>query len=99
MEPVQAVVLPRGKSLDQCAEVLQRRKQGKLDPGKSRKCQAKGSSRKPSHNVFDFLNEKLRGKSSGEKAGGGWHIAEGRGDSTVLVRFALRKNCHPHLKE
>uniref|UniRef100_A0A8V5H026 Zinc finger CCCH-type with G patch domain-containing protein n=1 Tax=Melopsittacus undulatus TaxID=13146 RepID=A0A8V5H026_MELUD len=70
VEPVQAVVLPRGKSLDQCAEVLQRRKQGKLDPGKARKCQAKGSSRKPSHNVFDFLNEKLRGKGSGEKAAG-----------------------------
>ncbi|XP_074776486.1 zinc finger CCCH-type with G patch domain-containing protein isoform X3 [Athene noctua] len=78
VEPVQAVVLPRGKSLDQCAEVLQKKKQGKLDPGKSRKCRAKGNSsgrspggsRKPSHNVFDFLNEKLRGKSSGEKAGG-----------------------------
>ncbi|NXF53448.1 ZGPAT protein, partial [Oceanites oceanicus] len=78
VEPVQAVVLPRGKSLDQCAEVLQKKKQGKLDPGKSRKCRAKGNSsgqspagrRKPSHNVFDFLNEKLRGKSTGEKAGG-----------------------------
>ncbi|NXO59959.1 ZGPAT protein, partial [Aramus guarauna] len=78
VEPVQAVVLPRGKSLDQCAEVLQKKKQGKLDPGKSRKCRAKGNSsgqsrvgsRKPSRNVFDFLNEKLRGKSSGEKAGG-----------------------------
>ncbi|NXL10417.1 ZGPAT protein, partial [Mesembrinibis cayennensis] len=78
VEPVQAVVLPRGKSLDQCAEVLQRKKQGKLDPGKSRKCRAKGNSsgqspagsRKPPRNVFDFLNEKLRGKSSGEKAGG-----------------------------
>ncbi|KAM6053846.1 zinc finger CCCH-type with G patch domain-containing protein [Chlamydotis macqueenii] len=78
VEPVQAVVLPRGKSLDQCAEVLQRKKQGKLDPGKSRKCRAKGNGsgqfpagrRKPPHNVFDFLNEKLRGKSSGEKAGG-----------------------------
>ncbi|KFZ66564.1 Zinc finger CCCH-type with G patch domain-containing protein [Antrostomus carolinensis] len=78
VEPVQAVVLPRGKSLDQCVEVLQRRKQGKLDPGKPRKCRAKGSgsgrspagSRKPPHNVFDFLNEKLRGKSTGEKAGG-----------------------------
>ncbi|XP_010292030.1 PREDICTED: zinc finger CCCH-type with G patch domain-containing protein isoform X1 [Phaethon lepturus] len=78
VEPVQAVVLPRGKSLDQCAEVLQKKKQGKLDPGKSRKCQAKGNSsgqspagsRKPPHNVFDFLNEKLRGKSTGEKAGG-----------------------------
>ncbi|XP_009471666.1 PREDICTED: zinc finger CCCH-type with G patch domain-containing protein isoform X1 [Nipponia nippon] len=78
VEPVQAVVLPRGKSLDQCAEVLQKKKQGKLDPGKSRKGRAKGNSsgqspagsRKPPRNVFDFLNEKLRGKSTGEKAGG-----------------------------
>ncbi|NXQ94758.1 ZGPAT protein, partial [Sagittarius serpentarius] len=78
VEPVQAVVLPRGKSLDQCAEVLQKKKQGKVDPGKSRKCRAKGNSsgqspagsRKPPRNVFDFLNEKLRGKGAGEKAGG-----------------------------
>uniref|UniRef100_A0A8C3C8I9 Zinc finger CCCH-type with G patch domain-containing protein n=1 Tax=Cairina moschata TaxID=8855 RepID=A0A8C3C8I9_CAIMO len=78
VEPVQAVVLPRGKSLDQCAEVLQKKKQGRLDPGNSKKCRAKGNntgrasagSRKPPRNVFDFLNEKLRGKSSGEKAGG-----------------------------
>ncbi|KFQ30604.1 Zinc finger CCCH-type with G patch domain-containing protein [Mesitornis unicolor] len=73
VEPVQAVVLPRGKSLDQCIEVLQRKKQGKLDPGKSRKCRAKGNGsggRKPPRNVFDFLNEKLQGKSAGEKAGG-----------------------------
>ncbi|XP_013808672.2 zinc finger CCCH-type with G patch domain-containing protein [Apteryx mantelli] len=78
VEPVQAVVLPRGKSLDQCAEVLQKKKQGKLDTGKPRKCRGKGNStgqspagsRKPPRNVFDFLNEKLRGKSTGEKAGG-----------------------------
>ncbi|NXO00995.1 ZGPAT protein, partial [Rhinopomastus cyanomelas] len=78
VEPVQAVVLPRGKSLDQCAEVLQRKKQGKLEPGKSRKGRAKGNgsgqssvgSRRPHRNVFDFLNENLRGKSSVEKAGG-----------------------------
>ncbi|NXK92541.1 ZGPAT protein, partial [Formicarius rufipectus] len=76
VEPVQAVVLPRGKSLDQCAEVLQKKKQGKPDTGKSRKCRAKGNSlgqsggRKPSRNVFDFLNEKLRGKNAGDKAGG-----------------------------
>lgn len=76
VEPVQAVVLPRGKSLDQCAEVLQKKKQGKLEPGKSRKGRAKGSSsgqpggRKAPRNVFDFLNEKLRGKSAGDKAGG-----------------------------
>ncbi|XP_072206123.1 zinc finger CCCH-type with G patch domain-containing protein [Excalfactoria chinensis] len=78
VEPVQAVVLPRGKSLDQCAEVLQRKKQGRLDPGNSKKSRAKGNntgrspagSRKPPRNVFDFLNEKLRGKNTGEKAGG-----------------------------
>ncbi|NXI63091.1 ZGPAT protein, partial [Anseranas semipalmata] len=78
VEPVQAVVLPRGKSLDQCAEVLQKKKQGRLDPGNLKKCRAKGNntgrssagSRKPPRNVFDFLNEKLRGKSTGEKAGG-----------------------------
>lgn len=78
VEPVQAVVLPRGKSLDQCIEVLQKKKQGKLDAGRSRKCRAKGDSsgqssagsRKPSRNVFDFLNEKLRGKGTGEKSGG-----------------------------
>ncbi|NXC46179.1 ZGPAT protein, partial [Penelope pileata] len=78
VEPVQAVVLPRGKSLDQCAEVLQKKKQGRLEPGNSKKCRAKGNnagqspagSRKPPRNVFDFLNEKLRGKGAGEKAGG-----------------------------
>ncbi|KAI1233443.1 hypothetical protein IHE44_0004620 [Lamprotornis superbus] len=76
VEPVQAVVLPRGKSLDQCAEVLQKKKQGKLEPGKSRKCRAKGSNpgqpggRKAPRNVFDFLNDKLRGKSAGDKTGG-----------------------------
>ncbi|NXX75470.1 ZGPAT protein, partial [Urocolius indicus] len=73
VEPVQAVVLPRGKSLDQCAEVLQRRSQGKVPPSRGRggKCRAKGSAgpRRP-HNVFDFLNEKLRGKGSGDKAAG-----------------------------
>ncbi|NXS57035.1 ZGPAT protein, partial [Brachypteracias leptosomus] len=79
VEPVQAVVLPRGKSLDQCAEVLQKKKEGKLDPGRPRKGRAKGGrgsgqpqvgGHKPPRNVFDFLNEKLRGKGAGEKAGG-----------------------------
>ncbi|KFQ27986.1 Zinc finger CCCH-type with G patch domain-containing protein [Merops nubicus] len=78
VEPVQAVVLPRGKSLDQCAEVLQKRQQGKLEPGRPRRGQGKGGGsgrapaggRKPPRNVFDFLNEKLRGQGAGEKAGG-----------------------------
>ncbi|NXR09531.1 ZGPAT protein, partial [Semnornis frantzii] len=78
VEPVQAVVLPRGKSLDQCAEVLQKRREGKLAPGRGRKSRGQGGSsgqcpaggRRPSRNVFDFLNDKLRGKSSGDKAAG-----------------------------
>ncbi|XP_064023652.1 zinc finger CCCH-type with G patch domain-containing protein [Pogoniulus pusillus] len=78
VEPVQAVVLPRGKSLDQCAEVLQKRKEGKLAPGKGRRRRGQGGSsgqcpaggRRPPRNVFDFLNDKLRGKSSGDKAAG-----------------------------
>ncbi|KFP31153.1 Zinc finger CCCH-type with G patch domain-containing protein [Colius striatus] len=78
VEPVQAVVLPRGKSLDQCAEVLQRRSQGKVPLGRGRKRRAKGSAgpRQPPHNVFDFLNEKLRGKGHGEEAGGGLALPE-----------------------
>ncbi|NXN14174.1 ZGPAT protein, partial [Indicator maculatus] len=82
VEPVQAVVLPRGKSLDQCAEVLQQRRQGQLAPGRRRQCPGQcpgqgGSSgrcppggRKAPRDVFDFLNEKLRGKSSGDRAAG-----------------------------
>ncbi|KAJ1122832.1 hypothetical protein NDU88_001305 [Pleurodeles waltl] len=70
VEPVQTVVLPKGKSLDQCAEILQRRREGKLMPRKPMKRHRKGSSyagrkpakRQPSRNVFDFLNEKLEGR-------------------------------------
>ncbi|XP_067410149.1 zinc finger CCCH-type with G patch domain-containing protein [Emydura macquarii macquarii] len=75
VEPVQAIVLPKGKSLDQCAEILQKKK---LDPVKSRKRRVKANhagrpsagSRKPARNVFDFLNEKLQGRGSGEQDGG-----------------------------
>ncbi|XP_053169664.1 zinc finger CCCH-type with G patch domain-containing protein [Hemicordylus capensis] len=78
VEPVLAVVLPKGKSLDQCAEILQKKKEGKRDPAKPKKRRAKGKgatrpsarSPKPSHNVFDFLNEKLQGKDSSEQEGG-----------------------------
>ncbi|XP_063003287.1 zinc finger CCCH-type with G patch domain-containing protein [Elgaria multicarinata webbii] len=77
VEPVLAVVLPKGKSLDQCAEILQKKREGKLDPAKPRRRRAKGSraprlprqSPKP-RNVFDFLNEKLQGKDASEQEGG-----------------------------
>ncbi|XP_054835087.1 zinc finger CCCH-type with G patch domain-containing protein [Eublepharis macularius] len=79
VEPVLAVVLPKGKSLDQCAEILQKKREGKLDPAKPKRRRAKGSGatqssarrpKPPKRNVFDFLNEKLQGRDSGEQPGG-----------------------------
>ncbi|XP_015267711.1 PREDICTED: zinc finger CCCH-type with G patch domain-containing protein [Gekko japonicus] len=70
VEPVSAVVLPKGKSLDQCAEILQKKREGKLDTAKPKRRRAKGSGagrasprtpKPPRRNVFDFLNEKLQG--------------------------------------
>ncbi|XP_075032725.1 zinc finger CCCH-type with G patch domain-containing protein [Mixophyes fleayi] len=64
VEPVQAVVLPKGKSLDQCLELQQRKHKGGQNPPKARR---KRPSKLPAvrqginapRNVFDFLNEKL----------------------------------------
>ncbi|XP_077192058.1 zinc finger CCCH-type with G patch domain-containing protein [Paroedura picta] len=79
VEPVLAVVLPKGKSLDQCAEILQKKREGKLDPAKPKRRRAKGSGagrpsarvpKPPRRNVFDFLNEKLQGQGAEEKPGG-----------------------------
>ncbi|XP_065749110.1 zinc finger CCCH-type with G patch domain-containing protein isoform X1 [Phocoena phocoena] len=69
VEPIHAVVLPRGKSLDQCAEILQKRTRGS-QAGASRppKCRGRGGGprgRPPSRSVFDFLNEKLKGGAPG----------------------------------
>uniref|UniRef100_A0A384BUW9 Zinc finger CCCH-type with G patch domain-containing protein n=1 Tax=Ursus maritimus TaxID=29073 RepID=A0A384BUW9_URSMA len=66
VEPIHAVVLPRGKSLDQCAEILQKRTRGR-EPGAQRppKCQGRGGARPPPRNVFDFLNEKLQCRAPG----------------------------------
>ncbi|KAM5304768.1 zinc finger CCCH-type with G patch domain-containing protein isoform 1-T2 [Glossophaga mutica] len=69
VEPVHAVVLPRGKSLDQCAEVLQRRARGgQAGPSRPPKGRGRGGGpggRPPPRDVFDFLNEKLKGQASG----------------------------------
>lgn len=74
VEPVMAVVLPKGKSLDQCAELTQRRTQSKAAkdgtqtrrPKKLRKRAAPSERR----TVFDFLNNKLGGQSIDPAEGG-----------------------------
>ncbi|XP_006093222.1 zinc finger CCCH-type with G patch domain-containing protein-like [Myotis lucifugus] len=69
VEPIQAVVLPRGKSLDQCAEILQKRTKGsKAGTSRAPKYRGRGGrpgGRSPPQSVFDFLNEKLQGQAPG----------------------------------
>lgn len=75
VEPVMAVVLPKGNSLDQCAKFTQRQTQSKAakdgtvtgKPKKRRKPRVTTVGR---HTVFDFLNQKLAGKSTGHAEGG-----------------------------
>ncbi|KAG7520230.1 hypothetical protein JOB18_025659 [Solea senegalensis] len=75
VEPVMAVVLPKGKSLDECAELTQRRTQSKATkdgtltgrPKKRRKPRAATGERRT---VFDFLNHKLGGKGTHPTEGG-----------------------------
>ncbi|KAF5921488.1 hypothetical protein HPG69_008250 [Diceros bicornis minor] len=66
VEPIHAVVLPRGKSLDQCAEILQKKAQGsKAGTSRPPKCRGRGGrpgGRPAPRSVFDFLNEKLQGQ-------------------------------------
>ncbi|XP_054636605.1 zinc finger CCCH-type with G patch domain-containing protein isoform X2 [Dunckerocampus dactyliophorus] len=68
VEPVMAVLLPKDKLLDQCAELTQRRRQSKQQkdggeqvrkPKRRRKLRAASGER---HTVFDFLNHKLGAK-------------------------------------
>ncbi|XP_007952851.1 zinc finger CCCH-type with G patch domain-containing protein [Orycteropus afer afer] len=77
VEPIHAVVLPRGKSLDQCTEALQRRvKGGKAGPHRPPKCRGKGvapAGQPPPRDVFDFLNEKLQASAP--------RVLEGRADA------------------
>lgn len=67
VEPVQAVVLSKGRSLDQCAELTLRKTAAAVakDNPASRKPKAKKKKAFVSkrHNVFDFLNSKLSDKA------------------------------------
>ncbi|XP_060796579.1 zinc finger CCCH-type with G patch domain-containing protein [Neoarius graeffei] len=63
VEPVQAMVLPKGCSLDQCAEFTQQKTRAataKNNPASSkRKMKRKRTSTSTRPDVFDFLNSKL----------------------------------------
>lgn len=74
VEPVMAVVLSKGKSLDHCAELTQRRTQSKVaKDGTETGCPKKRRKRRVDtggrQNVFDFLNHKLGGKNSNPAEG------------------------------
>ncbi|KAM3617982.1 uncharacterized protein V6R79_013612 [Siganus canaliculatus] len=75
VEPVMAVVLPKGKSLDQCAELTQRRTQSRsakegTQPGLPKKRRKPRVNTGGRHTVFDFLNHKLGSKSTDSAEGG-----------------------------
>ncbi|XP_077470957.1 zinc finger CCCH-type with G patch domain-containing protein [Stigmatopora argus] len=63
VEPVMAVLVPKGKSLDQCAELTLRRAHGKANdgvkPGRPKRRRKPRESNGKRSTVFDFLNNKL----------------------------------------
>ncbi|XP_007577979.1 zinc finger CCCH-type with G patch domain-containing protein [Poecilia formosa] len=69
VEPVMAVILPKGKSLDECAELTQRRTpnraaQDGAQPSRPKRRRKPKVSTGGRRTVFDFLNHKLGDKSS-----------------------------------
>lgn len=75
VEPIMAVVLPKGRSLDQCAELTQRRTQSKAakegtQTGRPKKLRKRRAARGERRTVFDFLNNKLGGQSTDPTEGG-----------------------------
>ncbi|XP_022107941.1 zinc finger CCCH-type with G patch domain-containing protein-like [Acanthaster planci] len=76
VEPVEAVIIPQGKSLDKCMELREMKKLGIVGKPKKKKGKGKGhhhsqggsSSSSGQHrekeNVFDFINRKLGGKKT-----------------------------------
>lgn len=77
VEPVMAVVMPKGKSLDQCAELTRRQTQNKTAQGgthvprKKRTRKPRSAASGGRQNVFDFLNRKLGASSSTSTGKGG----------------------------
>lgn len=75
VEPVMAVVVPKGNSLDQCAELTQRRTHSKAakdgaDTGRPKRRRKRKEATGGRQNIFDFLNRKLGDKRAGPAEGG-----------------------------
>ncbi|XP_071802092.1 zinc finger CCCH-type with G patch domain-containing protein-like [Asterias amurensis] len=72
VEPVEAVIVPQGKSLDKCMELREMKKLGIVGKQKKKKRKVKGHHHhgdaggqpRKKENVFDFLNQKLGGKKT-----------------------------------
>ncbi|XP_038046146.1 zinc finger CCCH-type with G patch domain-containing protein-like [Patiria miniata] len=76
VEPVEAVIVPQGKSLDKCMELREMKKLGIVGKPKKKKGKVKGHQHNPGgssllngeqrkkENVFDFINRKLGGKKT-----------------------------------
>ncbi|GCB66821.1 hypothetical protein scyTo_0013622 [Scyliorhinus torazame] len=97
VEPVQAVVLPPGKSLDQCAEILQNKREGKRNHLHKKKHKRKGEGglravkeRKPRQTVFDFLNDKLG--STGQTSSSSGHTGFPMGEKKSKERYRGNKS-------
>ncbi|XP_060692324.1 zinc finger CCCH-type with G patch domain-containing protein [Hemiscyllium ocellatum] len=106
VEPVQAVVLPPGKSLDQCAEILQKKREGKLNHlhKKKHKRKSEGGShvvkeRKPCQTVFDFLNDKLQstGQTSSSPIPTGFPMREKSSKERYRGTKSTKKALNIHL--
>ncbi|XP_033825998.1 zinc finger CCCH-type with G patch domain-containing protein isoform X1 [Periophthalmus magnuspinnatus] len=99
VEPVMAMVLPKGKSLDMCVELTQRRRQSRAakdgtlkgKPKKRRKSRVNTGGRQT---VFDFLNHKLGGKNAHATIAGEENTLSGveayRGNSSTKRSLNVR---------
>uniref|UniRef100_UPI00398F497E zinc finger CCCH-type with G patch domain-containing protein n=1 Tax=Pristiophorus japonicus TaxID=55135 RepID=UPI00398F497E len=106
VEPVQAVVLPPGKSLDQCAEILQKKRDGKLGHLHKKKHKRKGEGdsrvvkeRKPRQTVFDFLNDKLQstGQTSSSSVQSGFPMGEKNSKERYRGNKSMKKTLNIQL--
>ncbi|XP_029995552.1 zinc finger CCCH-type with G patch domain-containing protein [Sphaeramia orbicularis] len=80
VEPVMAVVQPKGKSLDLCAEFTRQRTQSKVakdgtETGRPKRRRKRRIATGGRRTVFDFLNHKLGGQNAADAAAGGGAIA------------------------